>query len=437
MDLGDVMQELGLDAIGSSSASGASSGGQEQAPENLDGFDDFEEVDGVGEVESEAEDLTEMEEQIEMPDEEPAGTDAETTDAEVDSGTNAGANEMNAGATGMNDDRSDEILERLDDISYEIDQLATDVEENQSTIRTLRNERQELRDRMDSIEDHNAKMLGIYDRLTNEINPFAADWDERYDQKVSEQDGPEYGVIEPPDDEIDLTPGEGDGGATDGGVGSDTTADVTPEPDEDDAVSFDDLKHKHGEEADPESADENVTDGSAAEPTERTDPEQPSGEGSTDNTTTGSATSPRSPGNGNGDGVEGPADPVEEPPIDPSTAGAAVEGAPGTPEASDGPYLSTLAPTVATEVLIMEWLTFLIDIAGPAGAMKALDFYERIGWISADMKRQLEDVLSGARERGDQPSRPPSDLTADEHNRSFAHIVRLAQQAQLARSREG
>lgn len=405
MDLGDVMRELGLDAIGASSASSASAQGGETAPTDVEEFDDFEGFDEVDETSTGPEETASME-AVEMPADETGG---EIATAEAESGTENGA-------TGMDDDRTDEILERLDDISYEIDQLSTDVEENQSTIRTLRNEREGLRERMDSIEENNAKMLGIYDRLTNEINPFAADWDERYDQKVSEQDGPEYGVIEPPENEMEVRREIMEQRAGEESDGDDESASRAPEPDADGAVSFDDLKHKHD--------DNNAESGASTEEagtdrSERNDPETAMGDPQTERSSRD---------------AELNATGVDEPAIDPAAAGATVDTPPQT---ADGPYLSALAPTVATEVLIMEWLTMLIDIAGPAGAMKALDFYERIGWISADIKRQLEDVLSGAHERGDPPSRPPSDLTADEHNRSFAHIVRLAQQAQLARSREG
>jgi archaellum component FlaD/FlaE len=406
MDLGDVMRELGLDDFGSSSASSASSQGRDPAPNDAGDFDELEGFEEVDEAETTTEETDPFEDEVAMPTEE---DDAEFATAEADSGTETGG-------TGIQDDRTDEILEQLDDISYEIDQLSTDVEENQSTIRTLRNEREGLRERMDSIEENNATMLGIYDRLTNEINPFAADWDERYDQKVSEQDGPEYGVIEPPENEMEVRREIME-------QREDETADEesptpTPEPEEEGAVSFDDLKHKHdgddGSES-VESANEPVTEHSESNEAESAvhdgaSPDDPSRDDATERAN------------------------VDEPPIDPAAPAAAVEAAPGK---TDGPYLSALAPTVATEVLIMDWLSLLIDIAGPAGAMKALDFYERVGWISTDIKRQLEDVLSGAHERGDQPSRPPSDLTADEHNRSFAHIVRLAQQAQLARSREG
>lgn len=413
MDLGDVMRELGLDAVGASSASSTSSQPGEATPGNP----------------TEVEDLADLDE-IETPDQpnetqdrEDQTTTAPGDDANPDVAPSPEDSGTGNGATGMDDERTDEILDRLDDISYEIDQLSTEVEENQSTIGTLRNEREGLRERMDAIEENNAKMLGIYDRLTNEINPFAADWDERYDQKVSQQEGPEYGVIEPPENEMEVRREIMEQQKTDDSDAGEEPATPTQKPDAEGAVSFDDLKHRHTD-SDEEGRNQLTEPTSESEP--RTD--QTTVEG-----TTPKEDAPPEKPPSTGENTRFDESGVEEPPIDPTATGPPVDAA---PNASDGPYLSVLAPTVATEVLIMEWLTMLIDIAGPAGAMKALDFYERVGWISADIKRQLEAVLSGALERGDPPSRPPSDLTADEHNRSFAHIVRLAQQEQLARSRE-
>jgi archaellum component FlaD/FlaE/archaellum component FlaC len=414
MDLGDVMQELGLDAVGASSASSTSSQAGEAAPGDPQEVGDLADFDEI-ETADQPNETQDPEEQTTTPPSD--DTNPDVAPSKDDSGTGNGA-------TGMDDEQTDEILDRLDDISYEIDQLSTEVEENQSTIRTLRNEREGLRERMDSIEENNAKMLGIYDRLTNEINPFAADWDERYDQKVSEQEGPEYGVIEPPENEMEVRREIMEQQKTDDADANEEPATPTQTPDAEGAVSFDDLKHKHTD------TDEEKR----KQPTESTDESEPRRDQTeVEHTTPKKDVQPETPPS-TGDDAQFDGSGVEEPPIDPTAAGPPVDAA---PNASDGPYLSVLAPTVATEVLIMEWLTMLIDIAGPAGAMKALDFYERVGWISADIKRQLEAVLSGALERGDPPSRPPSDLTADEHNRSFAHIVRLAQQEQLARSRGG
>jgi archaellum component FlaD/FlaE len=347
MNLGDVMRELGLDMFASSSASSSQRGEGGDGP---DAFDDVEGPDG------------------------PAGPGID------DPGAGGGFEDefddsLEAEDTDDDDDdlAEDRIMDRLDDISYEIDQLSADIEDNSSSIKALRSERDEVIERLERIDQNNATLLGVYDRLTNEINPFAGDWNEKYDEKVSEQDGQAYGVIQPPDNEAEARA---------------AAREMEEEDDEAEGLSFDDLKNKHDEddETNDEDEEEVVT---HAEPEAEPEPQ-----------------------------------PVEQAPPSPEALGA-----------GDEPYLTQLGSTFSTEVLLMEWLSMLIDIAGPAGAMKALDFYERINWISPHIKRQCEDILSGAHEARDVPSRPPSDLTAEEHNRSFAHIMRLAQQRQFAESR--
>ncbi len=104
----------------------------------------------------------------------------------------------------------------------------------------------------------------------------------------------------------------------------------------------------------------------------------------------------------------------------------------GTAPPENGPYLTEFADTYATDVLVMEWLAMLIDAAGEEGALKALDHYDRIDWVSESIRRELEVVLSGAWSESD--SAPRNDLNTDVHDRSFRFIARLSQQAQLART---
>mgnify|MGYP000669335001 CR=1 FL=1 len=361
MDLGDVMRELGLDMFASSSVSSGSSGGDDGGPDGPEALEDVDapEEPGVGSAdpESEFEEFDESE-----PDPEP--------DDELDA--------------------QDRIMDQLDELSHQVDQLSSDVEDNGANVRALRSEREEMIERLDRIEENNATLLGVYDRLTNDINPFAADWDEKYDQKISEQDDQPYGVIEPPENEAEARA---------------AARERADEEDEDDVqaegLTFDDLKDKHeeGDESETEADDE-------AEEAQETD--------------------------------QGPDPTPDQSPGATATTAAHADGAGAVtgvpPRAGDEPYLQSLATTFATEVLMMEWLSMLIDVAGPAGAMKALDFYERIDWISPEIKRRLETMLSGAHDVEDVPSRPPSDLTAEEHNRSFAHIMRLAQQQGFAQT---
>jgi len=372
MDLGDVMRELGLDMFASSSVS-SSAGTDDDGP---DALEDLDEPETPGNPDGPPMD---DEPEFEAFDDSDPAPEPESVDDSV---------------------AQDEVMSRLDDISHQIDQLASDVEDNTASIRALKSEREEVIERLDRIENNNATLLGVYDRLTNDINPFAADWNEKYDQKISEQDDQPYGVVEPAENEAEARAAAREG------------EDDNRDAHEEDGLSFDDLKDKHEDGETDEESTTSGADSSAPDPDES-------------DATEAETHSP-------------PADPDPDPAETARTSNPATAGAvPPRPGVGNGdePYLDSLASTFATEVLMMEWLSMLIDVAGPAGAMKALDFYERINWISPEIKRRLENVLSGAHDTAALPSRPPSDLTAEEHNRSFAHIMRLAQQQGFAQTR--
>lgn len=259
----------------------------------------------------------------------------------------------------------------LEEIRHEIDQIAADVESNASHIRGVQSKHEEVLERLDSIEEHNSQLLGIYDRLTAGINPFAEDWEARYDRARENPEAADnrYNVIEPPGD-VDRDPVAPE-------------AATEPEPDDDpveaavddaETVGFEDIRDRRG-----------------------------TGEGS-DPTAT------------------------DDPPGDRDARRVDSGGDESAVASDDDAYLAALSRGYATEVLLMEWLTMLIDIAGPPGALKALDYYENIGWISRPVKHQLEDLLGGARVPAETTARRPGDLTTEEHNRSFAYIMKLEQQ---------
>lgn len=59
------------------------------------------------------------------------------------------------------------------------------------------------------------------------------------------------------------------------------------------------------------------------------------------------------------------------------------------------PYLVSLnAASVRVEDVI-EWMQYLGDTFGAAGALNALEYYERLGWISPRARRELVDYLRG------------------------------------------
>mgnify|MGYP000023548125 CR=1 FL=1 len=333
MNLGDVMRELGLGSL---------------VPDS--GSNDGDETDAEAEQDDSTDDST-------------TGTSEDSTEestAEPETEPEP-ARPAFSGA-----DFEGDVGDAVEELQYELDDVRGRVDSNETSIEGIRNDQDRLEDRVDDIEETNATLLGIYDRLTDDINPFSGS----------------------PGEQANATPDDG----TYGVMSGDASDDALQSDDDDDVVSFSDLKDAHDAETEEAAADA------------ETEPEpDPDGEGVAET-----------------DDSAEPAQPSVTPPE------------PGT-DTAESPYLSTLASTYATDVLLMEWVAMLVETAGPAGALKTVDYYAQINWISPSVKRQLETVLSGAYDVDDAgPSRPPSDLSVEAHNESFEHIQRLAQQTELA-----
>lgn len=308
MNIGTILDELGLDALSPGGPDDPDAGPQEP-------LDEEEEV------------------------------EEETEDTEQSSSS--------GGLFGGGEDGTSELTDDIADLEHELDGVRNQVEQNSASIDGLESEQENVGERLDRIEEHNATLLGVYDHLTESVNPFTGDWEGDIEQP--DESEAKFGVIPGPDDEDDSWDTE--------------TDQAEPTQANEDAVNR-----------------EPVSEPKAEQPV-RTAP---------DNTST---PSPR------------------------PAAGA-----------DDGPYLTRFAATYATEVLLMEWLTMLVDRSGQEGALKALDHYDRIDWISEPVKRDLEVMLSGAHCDPDTP--PRNDLNTDVHDRSFKYIARLSQQAQLEQSEQ-
>ncbi|MGB9986627.1 FlaD/FlaE family flagellar protein [Salarchaeum japonicum] len=319
MNLGDVMRELGLDSLVPNNQS---------REDEQDAEDETEQAD----ADADAGEDTEEEEAVSEPQQPRISTEAFEGD----------------------------VGDAVEELQYNLDEVRNRVDTNESAIESLENTQESMDGRLDDIEETNTILLGVYDRLTDDINPFSSD-DER---EAAAPDDETYGVMsgEASDDighERHTT--------------ADADADDSEDEDDEDVVSFADLKQNLDEDAEEDEPDE---------------PETP---------------------------ADTPARPVS------------------ASQSGDSPYLNALAPTYATDVVLMQWVAMLVDTAGPAGALKTIDYYAQIDWISPSVKRQLETVLSGAHDIDeDQPSRPPSELSVEAHSESFEHIQKLAQQTELA-----
>ncbi|GAA0652302.1 FlaD/FlaE family flagellar protein [Salarchaeum japonicum] len=327
MNLGDVMRELGLDSLVPNTQS---------KDEERDAEADAEQTDADSETDDEAADSGETETESE-PEPQPPRISTEAFEGDVG--------------------------DAVEELQYNLDEVRNRVGTNESAIESLENDQESMEARLDEIQETNATLLGVYDRLTDDINPFSSS---------SERD-----AVAPDDETYGVMSGEA---SDDIGHERHTTEDADEdESDDEDVVSFEDLKANLDADADADEEPDAEDDEAADEP------------------------------------VEPPARPVS------------------ASQSGDSPYLNALAPTYATDVLLMQWVSMLVDTAGPAGALKTIDYYAQIDWISPSVKRQLETVLSGAHDLDeDQPSRPPSELSVEAHSESFEHIQKLAQQTELA-----
>ncbi|MEF8782495.1 MAG: FlaD/FlaE family flagellar protein, partial [Haloarculaceae archaeon] len=88
-------------------------------------------------------------------------------------------------------------------------------------------------------------------------------------------------------------------------------------------------------------------------------------------------------------------------------------------EGKGKPYLATLPEGFATELIVVEWLEFLVEEAGVRGTAQAIDYYETIDWIDEEVGDDLQEYLSGFDSGG------TATLTIDHHTQSLKYIGQL------------
>mgnify|MGYP000501254610 CR=1 FL=1 len=86
------------------------------------------------------------------------------------------------------------------------------------------------------------------------------------------------------------------------------------------------------------------------------------------------------------------------------------------------PYLAELPGDYGAELVIFEWLDFLISKAGLKATLEALRYYESVGWLSEAVAEDLEEYLLGL----DAPDDAEADLDREDHSLSLVYVARLA-----------
>ncbi|WP_435316821.1 FlaD/FlaE family flagellar protein [Haloarchaeobius sp. TZWSO28] len=315
--------------------------------------------------------------------------------------------------------------EQIETLEQRIDGMEEDLSQSQNQLDGIQGSQEQVADRIEDVNDTVRQLLGIYDQLTASANPFmeggqpgaAMDEDAEGFGFATETDEP-AGMPAAEEDDEDGEDADEDG--DDNEVPVEPTDATAAEDDEDgDAVSFDDLKAEQAAESAVEADhEEHDDDGETVQTHSPEEADEPDNEIQVE-TTSESEESEMSTAeqdvaqNDREDGANQMTEAAE--PF------VAAEGA-----GSDA-TLPSLADTYATDIIVFEWLTDLVTSAGPAATLRAIAYYEEIGWISPAVKSYLEGVLSGPDlDLNVDPSRDPEELNAEDHAESYEYIMKLS-----------
>jgi archaellum component FlaD/FlaE len=266
-----------------------------------------------------------------------------------------------------------------EELDVRIEELEDDLESTGASVRAIQSSQEEMADAVDEVNDTVRRLVGVYDRLAAEQNPFLDGPDEAADGATVVGDAAADGTV-PADD------------------AGDDAADREPA---DDAGDTDDADATDATDAADAADDAGATD--------------PATNGADDDGVVSFADL-RDDGEGEHDGGGGgPAVPSSG--TDGTTTG---RGAAGSVGGDGGPLLASLPDGYAGEAVAMEWLSTLMAESGAAGAVRAVEHYEDAGWISPAVTRRLVDLVAAPGvDDGAGRLREP---TAADHARSYGSV---------------
>lgn len=376
-------------------------------------------------------------------------------------------NDPFGGEEGGGDDGVAELEKRVDDLENEVASLS-------STVNTVRSENEEISGKVEDMGEDVRSLLDIYEMVTRGINPFVDDvqgggdfggeggfglFDDAGGEEESEDDL---------DDDLASADAEGFFDEDLAGEGMDDLDDMGEMDDEDDlddgfhdmeevgeGDGFDDDLDGFGDDdADDTDSDTMATDNGGGKSFSELKDEYESGDADWDE---GEAESeadeagdpldaldaePESNGHDEADDFGFGGEPEPEPapdstagPTDPSRRGEGVDKNGGfefveEDDLSDEPskpYLTSLPGDYVGDLMVMEWLEFLVEESTTTDAVRAINYYERVEWIDEGVADQLKGFLSGFgdidRNLMDRPGTDHLDL--DHHTRSLKYIMQL------------
>lgn len=308
-------------------------------------------------------------------------SDASTTASETDDAATAADSEESSGGGGFFK-RGSSDDDDVDDIIYRIEELEEELESKESTLGTVRDSQQQVADQVEEVNETVRQLLGVYDMVTDDVNPFTGAGEEKNG----------FGVF-----------GEDEAGDDDrGGFVLEASAQSSTD---DETVSFDDLKEvlEDAAQGQDSSRGQKIT-FDEDDQFERDDEDDTRVEVQATESVDDPADESSDPRGDEGDGLD--------------------DGSEG--DDPDDVTLTTLADTYASDIIVFEWLTQLVRTGGSAATLRAISYYAEIGWIDEEVKAHLEGVLSGPDlDIHVDPGTTPEELTAEDHADSYTYIMKL------------
>lgn len=402
------------------------------------------------------------------------GDREDEADAENDAGVTADDDLFDAdpdlgelddfGDLGTDDAFSDEFEDERSDVAElepRIDELETEIDSITSTVSTVRSENQAISDTVEEVEENVRKLLDIYEMVTRGVNPFvddvrggsaetdtfglfggdeeSTDGETTVDEEVLGAD-PEAFF----DDDFDEGEFDDDGDAVvdefDGSDLDEKATDVDGDSEfEGEGIggkTFDDLKAEYdsgdggwddGEDDGPFDDDEfedtdvgfefDQVDGKASQSSagETVDEAAQDNIGDTDENFESAPGSVSGAGDSDFDAFgTGPGE------FDATGGGS-------TPSNGDQPYLTRIPEGYSFELIVLEWMEYLLNNTDTAGALRAIDYYRNIDWINDRVANDLTEIIRGfdANGSGSKGGHTVSELSVDHHSHSLEFISQL------------
>lgn len=371
------------------------------------------------------------------------------------------------------EDWDDEELAGLDeedspdsDLTPRLDEVENEIESLSSTMSTIRSEHQEISESVQDIEENIRKLLDIYELVTRGVNPFVddvqqggldantfglfenADGDAEDDADIDEDlaNADPESFFDEEFDEADATAADSfleqfeNGDELGDGIPFDDEDSVLDE-DTDDAEgkTFEELKSEYEAGtadwlSDDSDADNPDGDDVHLDFEGETRHEDETGDDSLDGAQEAVANEPEGDERIPTD-VETDSDTAAD--VEPDGDLRFAENTMMASSASDTdkPYLVELPNGYVSDLIVMEWLTYLLDNADMAETLGAIQYYEDIGWLADPAATNLRTYLTRldrptkASDSDSDSGRRPSKLSVDDHTTSLKYISRLANSA--------